>query len=181
MSGLINESADCNSRILGDNQTNQLVFTQKHVFTSTAATSNPTATDFASWATNETNDAWTSTSLEVVVPSADVAKCSKIYVHVDNPVIMDPNTSTRVAFRLVRVGHTTNQSDCLALNMVFGEGYASGDMRPHLSMGGWDDPLGTGDHTYHLDFLKEHSSYADLIVYHSTAGCICTMSAWGYK
>jgi hypothetical protein len=168
---------------LGSNATfpaNHCIFVKHHKFASVDASTNPINSNFESWADKNTNSRWTNTSLEVVVPSADVAKCSKIYVHVTTPFEIDPESSSRVNVRLIRVGHITNKSDCLALHSLFGENYNTGNLRAWLSIGGWDDPLTTGDHTYHLEFTKDHNSYATSVKYHGATDDIATMTVWGY-
>ena len=109
-----------------------------------------------------TDNAATDTGLTITIPSATVAKYSKLICNVRNYYRINQSDHTFVWFKFVRSAPST-----VALHEArYGHHGADG----HDMFGEWggtfsDESLGSGDHTYKTQYYKSQTTYSGTIYY----------------
>ena len=158
-------SAENPDLLLGSGTTfpaGHVVYTQSVKHTSTGASSDPDTT-------------WTDTSLLITVPSAEVAKLSKILISVTNSCMITADAHGMAEFRIIRTSPSPNT--VLAWIGVGIDG--SYHPKPNVSIMGEDSSLETGDHVYKYQFTSSASVHSQLIYYHHAAGKLGMIHAMG--
>jgi hypothetical protein len=127
--------------------------------------------------TDTDNTAWQDTGLSVTVPSATVAKYSKIVLTVSNIIQIGAAT---FAFIKVRLQRTAPSSSTLAFQERFGIESSSVQVyTAPFTTSVVDASLGSGDHTYKVQYQEENSVYAGNIYPLGRAPSISTITAFG--
>ena len=167
MSGII-DTVGSKSGIVGSDiyPAGHVIYFDVINFTSTGAEADP-------------GTAWVDTSLSITVPSATVAKCSKIFIVVSNIMVVDPDSYSNCSSRILR--SSPSSSEISTLNRV-------GDndnlhVFVNMSFSGTDTSLSTGDHIYKVQYGKGIliDTYAGNIGYHGNSGNKTSITAMGIK
>ena len=123
------------------------------------------------------NTAWQDTGLSITIPSATVAKYSKIFLIVSNIMQIAGDT---FAFIKVRLQRTVPSASTLAFQERFGIESSSVQVyNAPFTASIVDESLGSGDHTYKVQYQEENSVYAGNIWPLGRVPSISTITAFG--
>ena len=133
-----------------------VIYADSFSFTSTGANSDP--------GTN-----WTNTSLTITVPSATIAKISKVFINVFNTMYVHKAASAATAStRILRTVNSVDTEICRTNLLGHHDSTGPAKIAPNASMSAMDTSLGSSshDHVYKVQYRSDHANYSDAIFYH---------------
>lgn len=133
-----------------------VIYADNFSFTSTEAGSDPGTT-------------WTPTSLQIQVPSATIAKISKVYINVFNVMYIQKAASAAIAStRILRTVNSVDTEICRANLIGTHDASYPDKVAINASISGMDKSLGSSsyDHVYTVQYRSSHVNYSANIYYH---------------
>ena len=127
-----------------------------------------------------TATAWTTTGLEITIASATVALGSKIFVQCFAMAALGNGSShTLLDWKLIRTAPSTSETFSPIASQAGHDGTTPNFTHVELAGSGVDESLGSGDHTYQLQFRKGNAAAAHCgtIYYNWYTGGQATISA----
>ena len=154
---------------IGSNATfpaNTVHYITENKVTSTGASSSPTI--------------FTSTGLTIDISSSEASKYSKIFVTATFAVRATKNTYRLYDLRLVRTAPSESVLQVMPNQGSVTNTDQSGTRNP-MTLQGVDTSLGSGTHTYRIEYRKGTgtAAYTNTILYLGESGSVATITAYG--
>ena len=123
------------------------------------------------------NTAWQDTGLSITIPSATVALYSKIYLSAVNSVYI---TASTFAFINLRLQRSAPSASTLVLQDRYGiESSTISIINAPFVASVCDESLGSGDHTYKMQYQEGATVWAGNIYPLGRTGSVSTITAFG--
>ena len=156
MSGISGAGAVRKSGEVGKFPADHMIFIGSHVITSTGAST--------------TGNSWTNTGLLYTVPSATAAKFSKIAIHWHNNFRINEGSGGTHSFlytalQRIEPGTSISLTSATTDHRIGTQNHGGMDVFADWTGNHIDTALGSGDHTYKIQFNKGSNTYTNTVLH----------------